>query len=378
MEYVSIAGIVIISVFLAFIISKKQKSRVDYLLILFNLLLAAFIGLNALTMHQLNAVTLIAQNTLPFFIFPVFAFMVIYSIYPDKKISSKWYLLLAPGIGFLIVTVTDHLTHTFDQAALLKQYNQPPLLYHFFFKGYQIIILITLAYLIKQMREYRKNIKNNFSYVEPIDVGWLLHFGLIYFVVVALTMVIFLISNFELLPLNINMAFGIVNGSLVLALFYMNYQGIKHYTIAQYYRQQEIEVADNTSKPAENVTQKATRATRVNQEQANTIYAQIVDLFEQKDLYLEPTIKLNEVADAVGQTPHVVSEVINTVGNQSFFDFVNGYRVIRLKALLKDPSKTKLTILALGLESGFNSKASINRIFKNVTGLTPLQYQKQA
>jgi AraC-like DNA-binding protein len=377
MEYVSIAGIVVIGVFLAFILSKRQKGRVDYLLITFNVLLACFIGLNAIPVQRISTLSIIAQNALPFFIFPVFAFMVLYTIYPDKKVSRYWYLLLLPGILFLMLTSSDHLLRDFSKADLLDQYNNPPLLYHFFFKGFQITILATLFYLIKQMQIYQSNIKNSFSYVEPIDVDWLRNFSLIYFVVVALSMIIFLISNFQLLPIKAGLAFAIVNGCLVLAVFYMNYQGIKHYTISQYYRQQEIEVVADEPRTQENTTQKAMRATRVNPKEAQRLYTQITHLFEKDELFLEPTIKLNEVADAVNETPHAVSEVINTVGKQSFFDFVNSYRVSRLKSILKDPTKSNLTILALGLESGFNSKASINRIFKNATGMTPLQFQKQ-
>ncbi len=304
--------------------------------------------------------------------------MVLHSIYPDEKVDNRWYLLFLPGILFLGVTSFHHLTHQYSQEDLIEEYNRPPLLYHVFFKSFQITVLVVLPILLKRMCIYQASIKNNFSYLEPIEVKWLRNFGRIYFVMVALTLVVFLISNFELLPININMAFAIVNGGLVLALFYMNYEGIKHYTIAQYYHQQEIEVVDEKRQATEQITQKATRATRLEQGEAEIIYNQILDLFEKDELFLEPTIKLNEVASAVGQTPHIVSEVINTVGNQSFFDFVNGYRVNRLKELLKDPKKSNLTILALGLESGFNSKASINRIFKNATGMTPLQFQKQA
>ncbi|MEO0469784.1 MAG: helix-turn-helix domain-containing protein, partial [Bacteroidota bacterium] len=67
---------------------------------------------------------------------------------------------------------------------------------------------------------------------------------------------------------------------------------------------------------------------------------------------------------------------INTIGKKAFYDFVNQYRVGHFKLLLRDPNQQHLTILALGLESGFNSKASLNRIFKQHTGLSPREYQK--
>ncbi|MEO1714801.1 MAG: helix-turn-helix domain-containing protein, partial [Bacteroidota bacterium] len=74
---------------------------------------------------------------------------------------------------------------------------------------------------------------------------------------------------------------------------------------------------------------------------------------------------------------HVLSQVINQETNGPFYDFVNRYRVKHLQELLLDSQKGHLTILALGYESGFNSKASLNRIFKQHVGLTPSQYQKE-
>ena len=44
--------------------------------------------------------------------------------------------------------------------------------------------------------------------------------------------------------------------------------------------------------------------------------------------------------------------------------------------LLKDPSKTKFTVLEILYEVGFNSKSSFNTAFKKQTGLTPTQYRK--
>ncbi len=116
---------------------------------------------------------------------------------------------------------------------------------------------------------------------------------------------------------------------------------------------------------------------RLDEDRAKKIYERIRQTVRTKGLYLEPTLRLKELSDEVGESTHTISEVINRVGDQSFFDFINGYRVEHLKQLLDQPNKKQFTILALGLESGFNSKASLNRIFKSVTGLTPLQYQKK-
>jgi AraC-like DNA-binding protein len=101
-------------------------------------------------------------------------------------------------------------------------------------------------------------------------------------------------------------------------------------------------------------------------------------LFEEKKLYLEPRLSLTELAQSLNTTTHKLSEVINGKPGRTFYDIVNDYRVQHLRNLLSDSKQNHLTILALGLESGFNSKASMNRIFKNITGVTPNQYRKES
>ena len=60
------------------------------------------------------------------------------------------------------------------------------------------------------------------------------------------------------------------------------------------------------------------------------------------------------------------------------YDFVNSYRVEEVQRRLVDPSSAHLTVLAIGLEAGFNSKSSFNAVFKKHTKMTPSQYQQHA
>ncbi|HEY3403090.1 MAG TPA: helix-turn-helix domain-containing protein, partial [Ohtaekwangia sp.] len=45
-----------------------------------------------------------------------------------------------------------------------------------------------------------------------------------------------------------------------------------------------------------------------------------------------------------------------------------------VKSRMTDPGYAHLTLLAIALESGFNSKTSFNTVFKKLTGQTPSQY----
>ena len=83
------------------------------------------------------------------------------------------------------------------------------------------------------------------------------------------------------------------------------------------------------------------------------------------------------MAGQLGVTNHNISQTLNEIAGKSFYDFVNDYRLRYFQEQLADPTKRQFTILALGMESGFNSKASINRVFKKQLGETPREYQKR-
>ena len=74
--------------------------------------------------------------------------------------------------------------------------------------------------------------------------------------------------------------------------------------------------------------------------------------------------------------PHKLSKLINSQLHQNFFDFINKYRIEEFKNLALDAEHKHYSILVIAYDAGFNSKASFNRIFKNITGYTPSQYIK--
>lgn len=52
------------------------------------------------------------------------------------------------------------------------------------------------------------------------------------------------------------------------------------------------------------------------------------------------------------------------------------YKVQKAKELLNDPKYDNYTIVAIGFESGFNSKTAFNTTFKKMTSYTPTEYRK--
>jgi len=68
--------------------------------------------------------------------------------------------------------------------------------------------------------------------------------------------------------------------------------------------------------------------------------------------------------------------MINREFNSNFFTFVNGYRVEEAKRRLAEPESRRIKLLALALDCGFASKSSFNRVFKEMAGMTPSEFQR--
>jgi len=91
--------------------------------------------------------------------------------------------------------------------------------------------------------------------------------------------------------------------------------------------------------------------------------------------YQDPELSLSSLAENIDLTTHELSRIINTVLKKSFNDFINEYRVADVVQKMQDPAYDHITLLGIAFESGFNSQSTFTRIFKHMTGKSPLEYK---
>ena len=111
-------------------------------------------------------------------------------------------------------------------------------------------------------------------------------------------------------------------------------------------------------------------------EELLTLKAQLSGYMEAEAPHRNPRLTLSELAEGLSINLHTLSRVINEGFGKNFHDFVNGYRVTSFQQMVADGRHQQHTLLALGLEAGFNSKTAFNRSFKKITGQTPSEYLK--
>jgi putative ABC transport system permease protein len=91
--------------------------------------------------------------------------------------------------------------------------------------------------------------------------------------------------------------------------------------------------------------------------------------------YQDPELSLSSLAEKLDLTTHELSRVINTAIKKNFHDFISEYRVAEVVEKMQDPGYDHITLLGIAYDSGFNSKSTFNRIFKEMTGKSPVEYK---
>ena len=93
--------------------------------------------------------------------------------------------------------------------------------------------------------------------------------------------------------------------------------------------------------------------------------------------WMDPLLSLNSLADDLSISPKHLSQVINLVFQQNFYQYINAFRVEECKRKMADPSAGSDNLLEIAYAAGFNSKNTFNAAFKKSTGMTPSEYRKQ-
>lgn len=96
----------------------------------------------------------------------------------------------------------------------------------------------------------------------------------------------------------------------------------------------------------------------------------------EKKYYRDVSLSLQQLARVTGFSRSAISNVLNHCKGETFYAFINHYRVQDIIAQLDKCKLNKVVpnILSLAAEAGFKSKSSFNLYFKKIAGCTPSEY----
>ncbi|MEM7571346.1 MAG: helix-turn-helix domain-containing protein [Bacteroidota bacterium] len=232
------------------------------------------------------------------------------------------------------------------------------------------VSLVYWGYTYFLYRRYQRYVNDNFSETSDISFKWLGRFLPLMLVAFTLWLIRNLLLDLGWLSQDayvtswyFYLAWGVV-------IYYLSIQGHSAHTHLRQiinFRPAELStpnLAEQSSSSTEELAEMQETAVRVEQ------------FLEENPLYLEPDLNLKRLATALRLPASQISQAVNSVKGKNFNEFINAYRVRRVQELLASDKAEELSLLGIAFESGFNSKATFNRVFKQYTGKTPSQYLK--
>lgn len=139
-------------------------------------------------------------------------------------------------------------------------------------------------------------------------------------------------------------------------------------------------VAAHTTLPQETVSpEEAHEEDRATTEETDALIHKIATVLREDKLFADSNLTIQDIANAVGSNRTYVSNCINRRTGLSFSQYIARYRVEYAQTVLCDPhyaTDHDAIVDAIAM-SGFSSDQTFYRLFKEITGLTPLQFRLQ-
>ena len=322
-----------------------------------------------------------------YFIGPVIFFYVQSLLNPSFRFGKKEWLHLLPGILYLLFSIIMVVT---DKLVLKKYYflanGQDP----DFDTWYQLTGFASMLFYfflsLRYYNLYKKLIVQVVSYAELVSFRWVRNFLVAFLIMLFIKIVFFILGE-------------ITDMSYWDTWWYFFVFAILFYYIAitGYANSVETKVAFKphllTYRPTlllnyspsltltESVTEEAEIIAIGPASKDSVVLTEwkpkLLRLMQEEKIYEDPELSLTQVAKQLQSNPSFISMVVNRGFELNFNDFVNQFRIEAVKEMLKKGEHKKQTLLGIAYECGFNSKATFNRAFKKVTGLTPKEWVQQ-
>ncbi len=366
-----IAGISISLFVLALLLVKKNKNKSDILLLIWMLLYITHLGYYYIdSIGQRYDYPHLLGFSMPFpLLHCVLMFFyvshVTNQVHPKRSISLLHFI---PALSAYVYLIPFFLLSTTEKIEIFKLEGGEN--YGLFAQILQVSIslsgIIYVVWCSFLLIKHKKNIRSQFSDIEEISLSWL------QFLVVGMGLVWFLV----IVTQNDN----IIAHSVAVFVILIGFFGVQQKSIfnnTQEVHQKPLinEVDQETTEPLP--TREKYRNSGLTKDLAEEHFQRLNDLMNEGQFYKNANLSLGELASELELHPNYLSQIINNNGGQSFYDYVNTFRVNEFKKLLAKPENQKYTLMTLAFECGFNSKSSFNRYFKKITGKTPSQYSKQ-
>ncbi|ADV50580.1 transcriptional regulator, AraC family [Cellulophaga algicola DSM 14237] len=320
-----------------------------------------------------------AYNTIPLlrffddiewaFIFPVFIFLFVVNKvnHPIKNSKKLWWMFLPIGYSAIIGIIND-----LDVVAGI--YDIPNSGIRLFEVLYQIELFLAVIFIPAILIYTYSFIKFSKEKQEKqlLTFLWSIVFTLLFSWVIAI--IVFLFLQYD-----ISFFMKIIALFATFLIHWTAYIGIYKYKLAKDKAGINTLLNNDFLVPYNNVPTDIPNKKNDKKEAFtidNPYYKKLEVLCKSHQIYRDNTLSREKIAIKLGISAGYVSQLVNSITEGNFTNYINRYRVEAVKKMISDSKFENYSLLAIGLESGFTSKTTFYKAFKKITGMTPKEYRK--
>lgn len=375
MEYLFVSSGSLAFFIIALILGKKEKEVSDYILcfwlvIFISNFLSLFLLNRDMTQFSLIEMLIFEFSEASIFIHGPLLLVYTYSLTQFNFRITKVHLIHSiPFIATFLLLIFN----------ILNDFETNQIIRDFLLIFKMMSLLTYLIFVIKLLVKHSKNVENVFSNIGEKGLKWLFFLSWSILIIWTIACISLIIDRFTYV--SIPQYGGLAtNIALSLFVFVMGYFGINQQSIfasehlkhLKSFRLESTEALDRE----DTIEFPKYEKSGLDPHTADIIHKKLIDLMKIEKPYLKKELTLFSLSELLNTQPNHLSQVINSIENNNFFDFINSYRVnLAKKKIISEDLKT-ITLLGIAYDCGFNSKASFNRAFKKFTGKTPSEFKK--
>jgi AraC-like DNA-binding protein len=230
--------------------------------------------------------------------------------------------------------------------------------------------LATVLYLVR----HRRDVEHDYSNIERVNLRWL------FWITAATGGIWILVTGLKIADVSTAIRDGHVAITMALLIYSIGIMGLRQPEI---FRSQtaEFRVQQRPAELAPPAVEPETSVQRyersgLGEVEAVQIREALLRMMEMEQPWKESELTLTDLAGRLNTTPHKLSAVLNSQLRQTFYDFVNGYRVREVQRRIKAGDTRSLKMLSLAMDAGFASKSTFNEAFKKHTNQTPSAFRQ--
>ncbi|MBC8110563.1 MAG: AraC family transcriptional regulator [Verrucomicrobia bacterium] len=217
-----------------------------------------------------------------------------------------------------------------------------------------------LFFAIRLYQYYVKWLPTQFADIDTLSFRWYRRFLFVFALAIVVDLVYLFLGMYGL-----NLSFQDIWWEKMLIACIIYYLCIKGYS--------QIQPKHLVFKPETQKTQEKVKP-EISIPDLENWKNKVLKGMNQDKLYLNPDLSLSDLANQLKTNNSLLSAVINTGFGKNFNDFVNEFRVKEFQERVLLPENQHITLLGIAFDSGFNSKATFNRVFKKTTGQSPKNF----